>query len=286
MTDAPIPILRDTTSLRAQMRDWQTQGQRTALVPTMGALHDGHASLVTTALAHAGRVVVSVFVNPTQFGPSEDFDAYPRQELTDVTIAAAAGAHAVYAPDAHTMYPAGFATSVMVAGLSEGLCGPWRPGHFEGVATIVTKLLIQAQADVAVFGEKDFQQLAIIRRLACDLDIPTRIIGAPLVRDADGLALSSRNARLSPAQRVTALALPRILAQCAARIRAGAPVAQVLAEGRQALLDAGCAQVDYLELRDPDTLSLMDALDKPARLLAVARVGDVRLLDNMPVERP
>ncbi|TXG82870.1 MAG: pantoate--beta-alanine ligase [Sphingomonadales bacterium] len=286
MTETPLPLLRSVADLRQQVAAWRAGGARVALVPTMGALHAGHASLVAKALEHAERVVVSVFVNPTQFGPHEDFEAYPRQEAADVRAAADAGAHAVYAPDTRAMYPDGFATSVTVAGLSDGLCGPWRPGHFEGVATVVAKLLNQAQADVAVFGEKDYQQLAIIRRLARDLDIPTEIIGAPLVRDADGVALSSRNTRLDPAQRAVAQALPRVLTQCVRRIQAGAPVAEVLADGRQALHAAGFDQVDYLDLRDAETLAPMPRLDRPGRLLAVARLGDVRLLDNMPVGLP
>lgn len=284
MTDPQLPILRGVAELRKLVAHWRTEGLRIALVPTMGALHAGHASLVTKALEHAERVVVSVFVNPTQFGPTEDFAAYPRREVDDVRIAAQAGAHAVYAPDAGAMYPDGFATTVAVAGLSNGLCGPWRPGHFEGVATVVAKLLNQAQADVAVFGEKDYQQLVIVRRLARDLDIATEIVGAPLVRDTDGVALSSRNARLGPAQRAVACGLPHVLAQCVARIQAGVPVADVLADGRQALHDAGFDQVDYLELRDSESLAPMARLDRPARLLAVARLGDVRMLDNMAVD--
>lgn len=288
---APV-IVRSAAALRSLLHDWRTEGARVALVPTMGALHEGHLSLVRQAQAEADRVVVSVFVNPTQFGPAEDFAAYPRREAADAAALAGVGAQAMYAPPVADMYPEGFATTVTVAGVTEGLCGGHRPGHFQGVATVVTKLLLRALADVAVFGEKDYQQLMVIRRLARDLDIPTRILGAPTVREADGLALSSRNAYLSAEDRARAPALYRVLTETATRLRSGSPgdVAEDLATGTAALLAAGFRTVDYLELRSAATLAPLTTADQVAalpvggaRLLAAAHLGQTRLIDNIPV---
>jgi len=281
----PVPVARDTASLRRSVADWRAAGLRVGLVPTMGALHAGHLSLVKLALDQADRVVASIFVNPTQFGPTEDFAAYPRTEAEDAAKLAAAGCHLLYAPDAATMYPAGFATAVTVEGVSRGLCGDHRPGHFQGVATVVTKLLLQALPDVAVFGEKDYQQLQVIRRLVTDLDMPVAVVGGPTVREADGLALSSRNAYLTAAERAVAPALYRVMTGIAEALTLGHSPAPLLDEGIRRLLAAGFAEVEYLELRDADTLMPLDAwsIDRPGRLLAAARLGRTRLIDNVPV---
>ena len=278
-----LPILRSVAALRVQVAQWRKDGLRVAFVPTMGALHDGHLSLVKSGLAEADRVVVSIFVNPTQFGPNEDFAAYPRTEQADVAKLAGAGASAAYVPSVEEMYPAGAATTVHVAGVTEGLCGDFRPGHFDGVATVVAKLLNQAQPDVALFGEKDFQQLQVIRRLARDLDIPVTIRGVPTLREADGLAMSSRNAYLSPQERATAPALHRTLAGAAARLQGGAEAEPVLKEGVAIILAAGFDSVDYLELRAAEDLAPLARLDRPARLIVAARLGKARLIDNIPV---
>ena len=278
-----VPILRSVASLRAQVAQWRKAGLRVAFVPTMGALHDGHLSLVKAGLAEADRVAVSIFVNPTQFGPNEDFAAYPRTEEADVAKLEGAGAHAVYAPSVEEMYPAGAATTVHVAGVTDGLCGDFRPGHFDGVATVVTKLLNQAQPDVALFGEKDFQQLQVIRRLARDLDIPVAIRGVPTLREADGLAMSSRNAYLSPQERATAPVLHRTLTGAAALLQGGAEAAPILKDGIAAILAAGFGSVDYLELRAAEDLAPLARLDRPARLIVAARLGKARLIDNIPV---
>jgi len=278
-----VPILRSVASLRVQVAQWRKAGHRVAFVPTMGALHDGHLSLVKAGLAEADRVLVSIFVNPTQFGPNEDFAAYPRTEEADVAKLEGAGAHAVYAPSVEEMYPAGAATTVHVAGVTDGLCGDFRPGHFDGVATVVTKLLNQAQPDVALFGEKDFQQLQVIRRLARDLDIPVAIRGVPTLREADGLAMSSRNAYLSPQERATAPVLHRTLTGAAALLQGGAEAAPILKDGIAAILAAGFGSVDYLELRAAEDLAPLARLDRPARLIVAARLGKARLIDNIPV---
>ena len=279
-----LPTVRSVADLRAQVRVWRQDGLRVGFVPTMGALHRGHLSLVETALTQADRVIASVFVNPSQFGPNEDFSAYPRQETADAGLLGGAGAHLLFAPTVPEMYPPGFATTVTVTGISSGLCGDIRPGHFAGVATVVTKLLLQALPDVAVFGEKDYQQLQVIRRLVRDLDIPVEVIGAPTVREPDGLALSSRNAYLSPEQRAIAPAIYRVLTGLAERLRgSGAAAAPLLAAGAEDLLRAGFASVDYLELRDAEDLAPLAQADRPARLLVAARLGKARLIDNLGV---
>lgn len=278
-----LAIVRTVAELRARVRIWRAGGERVGLVPTMGALHDGHLSLVARALGECDRAVVTLFVNPKQFGPHEDFARYPRDEAADAAKLAAAGADLLYAPDVATMYADGFATAVTVAGLTESMEGAVRPGHFAGVATVVAKLLNQAGADDAYFGEKDYQQLAVIRRLAVDLDIATRIHGVPTVREADGLALSSRNAYLTLAQRKIAPALQRALAEAAAALTNGAAVPPTLEAARAAILKAGFDAVDYVELCDADTLTPLSAAKRPARLLAAARLGTTRLLDNVAV---
>jgi pantoate--beta-alanine ligase len=280
-----LPTVRTKTELRSLVARWRAAGQTVALTPTMGALHAGHLSLVGLARTHADRVVTSVFVNPTQFAPSEDFDAYPRDERRDAALLADAGCDLLYAPSAEDIYPAGFSTRVAVDGLSGPMEGAARPTHFAGVATVVAKLLIQCAPDVAVFGEKDYQQLQVIRRLARDLDLPTEIVGGPIVRDADGLALSSRNAYLSPTERAVAPALYRTLRSAAAALSGGAAVADIEAESITALKAAGFRVVDYFEVRDPGDLRRLGPgpIETPARILATARVGKTRLLDNVAV---
>ncbi|MDW6024768.1 pantoate--beta-alanine ligase [Mesorhizobium sp. BAC0120] len=278
-----VPIIRSVGELRATVADWRREGAKIAVVPTMGALHEGHLSLVRAALEQAGRVIVTLFVNPKQFNSAADLAAYPRTEEADAAKLAPLGAHLLYAPNIGEMYPDGFATTVTVSGVSEGLCGAYRPGHFEGVATVVAKLFLQTAADLAFFGEKDFQQLHVVRRMARDLDIPISVIGCPTVREPDGLALSSRNVRLSPAERQVAPKLASVLFDAAARIAGGAPVDETLAKARSEIVSAGYAQVEYLELRGDEDLSRMSRLDRPARLLAAAWLGETRLIDNIKV---
>jgi pantoate--beta-alanine ligase len=280
---AAIPVVRTVRDLRATVAAWRREGASVGVVPTMGALHAGHLDLVRRALAAADRVIVTLFVNPRQFDDAGDLAAYPRTEAEDAAALAPLGAHLLYAPPAAEMYPPGFATTVSVAGVGDGLCGAFRPGHFDGVATVVAKLLLQTGADAAFFGEKDFQQLHVVRRLVADLDIEASVVGCPTVREADGLALSSRNRRLTPGQRAAAPRLAAALAEAATRLRAGAAAAPTLAAARAALADAGFDRVEYLELRAEDDLAPLDRLDRPARLLAAAWLGDVRLIDNRPV---
>lgn len=281
---ADLDIVRSVAELRARVRYWRDQGLAVAFVPTMGALHEGHLSLVRQGRELADRVVASVFVNPRQFGANEDFGRYPRQEETDAALLAGAGCDLLFAPTVEEMYPAGFATRVTVDGISEGLCGAVRPGHFEGVATVVTKLLLQCLPDIALFGEKDWQQLAVIRRLARDLDIPVEIVGGATVREPDGLAMSSRNAYLSAAERAVAPALHRALAAVADGLRRGGRAEELCHRAAADLLAAGFLSVDYVEVRDADTLAPADRLDRPLRILAAARLGGARLIDNIGVE--
>ena len=275
--------VQSVAALRARVAGWRAAGERIALVPTMGALHEGHLALVRAGRERAERVVVSIFVNPKQFAPTEDFSAYPR--VADKDRAALAGlADLIFAPGTAEMYPPGFATEITVAGPSEGLEGAARPGHFAGVATVVAKLLIQCGPDYAIFGEKDWQQLQVVSRMARDLDLPVEIVPYPTVRDEAGLALSSRNAYLSPDHLATARKLNGVLARLAGELRRR-DLAEVLAEGRAELERLGFGPIDYLAVAGPETLAPLHVLvpGRPARLLVAARLGPVRLLDNMAV---
>ena len=271
-------------ALKRTVGDWRAQRDKIALVPTMGALHAGHISLVRLAQRRADRVIVSIFVNPSQFAPGEDLNAYPRTFAADLAALADLKADLVWAPTAETMYPPGFASRIVPAGpAAVGLEDAYRPHFFAGVATVVAKLLIQCEPDIAIFGEKDYQQLKVVTQLARDLDLKARIIGAPIVREADGLALSSRNRYLSPGERATAPALYQVLKDCAAQIAAGKPIAGVLEKGRAAMTDAGFV-LDYLEARNANTLApVTSANQEPVRLLVAARLGKTRLIDNIAV---
>jgi len=279
-----VQLIRDIASLRNAVFSLRADGGRIALVPTMGALHEGHMSLVREAKRHADHVIASIFVNPTQFGPNEDLDAYPRQEAQDAAMLEAEGVALLWAPPVAEMYPQGFATSISVRGVSEGLCGAARPGHFDGVATVVCKLLNQAGPDIALFGEKDYQQLAVIRRMVRDLDLPVEIVGVPTARAEDGLALSSRNAYLSAEERKQAAQLPRIMHDAVAAIEDGAEIEGVLQDARDRLAKAGFGPIDYVALCNAETLSETKTLNAPARLLVAARLGKTRLIDNFPVK--
>ena len=277
--------------LRTSVARLRENGARIGLVPTMGALHEGHLTLIRRAREECDGVVASIFVNPTQFGPNEDLDAYPRQLAEDAAMLEAEGCALLWAPEPGEMYPDGpanFVTSISVSGVSEGLCGAARPGHFDGVATVVNKLFNQVAPDMAFFGEKDFQQLAVIRAMARDLDL-TRphvhsIIGVPTVRESDGLAMSSRNRYLSEGDRAAASTLPQSMKAAIARIEGGQPVAPALAALEGELLQAGFASVDYAVLADSASLAPLERLTRsPARLLVAARIGTTRLIDNMAV---
>jgi pantoate--beta-alanine ligase len=285
MFQSPLPTVRSVADLRASVRGWRKAGLRVALVPTMGFLHEGHLSLVRLGHARADRVVASLFVNPTQFAPSEDFEAYPRDEARDSGLLASAGCDLLYAPTVDEMYPQGFSTTVTVAGISEPMDGIARPTHFAGVATIVAKLLTQSQPDIAIFGEKDFQQLMVIKRLARDLDLPVEIVGAPTVREPDGLALSSRNSYLTPEERGIAPQLNAALRSAGEALRAGASVAEAETDGLATLTAAGFAKIDYFEVRGADDLARLGPgpVDVPARVFVAARLGKARLIDNWPV---
>ncbi|MCB1371449.1 MAG: pantoate--beta-alanine ligase [Rhodobacteraceae bacterium] len=280
-----IPIVRTLPALRSAVAGWKAAGQRVGVVPTMGALHAGHLSLARAALATSDRVIVTLFVNPRQFDNPDDLAAYPRTEDADAARLAPLGIDLLYAPDPDQIYPPGFATTVTVAGAGEGLEGAFRPGHFDGVATVVAKLLLQTGADRAFFGEKDFQQLRLVQRLVRDLDIPTEITGCATVREPDGLALSSRNARLAAAERAVAPALAAALRKAADAIAAGTPAEHAVATARAGILAAGFDAVEYLELRRDADLAPTARTDEPARLLAAAWLGGVRLIDNMPLRR-
>ena len=285
MSKPVLPVARTVSDLRAVVADWRAQGLRVALVPTMGALHEGHLSLIRQGREAADRVVSSVFVNPKQFAPHEDFDAYPRGEGRDAELLAGAGCDLLYAPTAAEMYPDGFATAVTVSGVSAPLEGQARPQFFGGVATVVAKLLIQCGPDIALFGQKDYQQLLVIQHMARDLDLPVTIIGAETVREVDGLAMSSRNAYLSPEERTRASALPAALDAAVKALRGGETVSDVEARTVAALTAAGFRQVDYIEIRDAATLDR--AGPGPAigrnRLFAAAWMGKTRLIDNWAV---
>jgi pantoate--beta-alanine ligase len=276
-----VQTIRDLEALRTTTAAFREAGEAIALVPTMGALHAGHMALVEEAKRAAPRVIVSIFVNPLQFAPNEDLARYPRREQTDARMLAEAGVDVLWAPPVEVMYPNGFATSISVSGISEVLDGAHRPGHFDGVATVVAKLFAQSQADIALFGEKDFQQLAVIRRMVADLNWPIDIRGVPTQREDDGLALSSRNIYLSDKDRAAAVALPRALGVAARRIEQGDDAASALDQARATLKAAGFA-IDYVELVDAETLCAPDPA-RAMRLLAAAKLGGTRLIDNVPV---
>jgi pantoate--beta-alanine ligase len=280
----PIVTVRRIADLREHIGQWRKAGGKVGMVPTMGGLHDGHLRLARRAGIDCSHVIVSLFVNPKQFSASEDLKNYPRDEAADRDMLAPLGVALLFAPALEEIYPPGFATTVIVGDLTQTLCGPHRPGHFIGVATVVTKLLLQALPDVAYFGEKDFQQLQVIRRLVRDLNIPIEIVGVPTVRDEDGLALSSRNRYLSAEERSAAAALPRTLEAILRRLKASPDaVSTVLAWGRTELIRAGFSKIDYLDVCDADTLQPVANAAANARVFAAAWMGRTRLIDNMPI---
>ncbi|WP_425466113.1 pantoate--beta-alanine ligase [Ostreiculturibacter nitratireducens] len=276
-------IVRSVAELRAKVAAWRRAEEIVGVVPTMGALHAGHLSLVEAAKGACDRVIVTIFVNPKQFNNPEDLAKYPRTEERDAELLDPHGVDVVFAPPASEVYPDGFATKVSVAGLGDPLCGAHRPGHFDGVATVVTKLFGMTNADRAFFGEKDWQQLQIVRRLVKDLNLPVEITGCPTLRDPDGVAMSSRNGRLSPEDRAKACVLPRAMQDAAAAIASGGTAAEALATARTAILEAGFAEVEYLELRAAEDLAPLERPDRPARIFAAAWLGGVRLIDNIAV---
>lgn len=280
-----MTILRRTADLRPRVSGWRRAGESVGVVPTMGALHEGHLSLVRAAKAACDRVIVTIFVNPRQFNSPEDYAKYPRTEEADAALLAPFGVDVVFVPEVEEMYPPGFATTVSVTGITEPLEGAHRPGHFDGVATVVTKLLTMTGADRAFFGEKDWQQLLLVRRLVADLNLPVEIVGCPTVREADALALSSRNLRLTPSERHMAAALPEALAEAIGRVESGTAPASALTAARTRLSEAGFGEVEYLALCDAETLGPARP-DAPARLLVAVWAGTVRLIDNMPARLP
>ena len=283
MSASPLPVTRDVPSLRTAINGWRKAGLRVGLVPTMGALHEGHLSLVRTAKERCDRVVASLFVNPRQFAPHEDFERYPRDEAGDSALLASAGCDLLFAPERSVMYPEGFSTNVIVTDVSTPLEGEMRPHFFGGVATVVTKLLLQALPDAAFFGEKDYQQLLVIKRLARDLDVPTEVVGCATVREHDGLAMSSRNAYLNADERRVAGRLNLVLHEAIKAVHHGAAIADTEAEASRHLLAAGFTSVDYVAIRDAASLALIADVSKPARILAAAWLGKTRLIDNMGV---
>jgi pantoate--beta-alanine ligase len=278
-----VQIIREREDLARGLAELWAGAETVALVPTMGALHEGHLALVREAGARAEAVAATIFVNPLQFGPSEDLARYPRSEERDLQLLAAEGCDLVWLPTVEDLYPAGFATSIEVAGVSERWEGAARPGHFAGVATVVAKLLIALSPDLVIFGEKDWQQVAVVRRLVEDLGLPHEILAVPTVREADGLALSSRNAYLSADERGRAVALPLALARAAQRIADGEAAGEALAEAKNALQQAGFGPIDYLALVDEDTLEPLDHARPGSRLIVAARLGSTRLIDNLAV---
>lgn len=277
-----MQTIRQLDLLRGAIAAFRAEGTEIALVPTMGALHAGHMALIEAAKRPGTRVVASIFVNPKQFGAGEDLSRYPRRETADTRMLAEAGCDLLWIPPVELMYPDGFATSIAVAGVSEGLDGAARPGHFDGVATVVAKLFNQVRPDIAWFGEKDFQQLAVIRRMAADLDFGIEIAGVPTQRDDDGLALSSRNAFLDEDERARSVALPRALGLAARAIAAGEDAGKALAAAREALVSAGF-EIDYVTLVDAETLAQGGDPTRARRLLAAARIGATRLIDNLSI---
>jgi len=276
-------IVRDVASLRAKVWAWRKRDETVGLIPTMGALHEGHLALVKAALQTCDHAVTTIFVNPAQFAPNEDFEAYPRNEADDMAKLASLSADLAFVPPVQEMYADGFSTSVAVSGLSEGLCGASRPHFFGGVATVVSKLLLQALPDRAFFGEKDYQQLQVVTHMARDLDIPVEIVGVPTVRESDGLAMSSRNWYLSPEERAVAPILYEILCEIAEKLSNGDASAAAIASAKSTLQDAGFGPVDYIEVCDAISLEPLERADRPARVLAAAYLGRTRLIDNVPV---
>ena len=279
-----MQIVRDIEALRGALAELRGDGRSIAFVPTMGALHAGHMALVAEGRRRADHVVASIFVNPTQFAANEDLSTYPRREASDAKMLEEEGCALLWSPDVATMYPGGAEADVRAGSLGEGLDGAARPGHFDGVATVVSRLFDQVRPDIALFGEKDYQQLAVIRQMVRDRGLAVEIVGLPTQRDADGLALSSRNAYLTDEERQAARALPRALGEAAAAIQRGGDVAEALATAKERLARAGFDPIDYVELCDADTLAPATSLERPARLLAAARIGRTRLIDNLPVE--
>lgn len=281
---APVPIVHDVSNLRTQLSSWRAAGETIVLVPTMGALHAGHVSLVHAGKSHGTKIVMSIFINPTQFAPTEDLSTYPRSLEADVAKFTEAGGDLVFAPSVDVMYPQGFATTISLAGpATVGLEDKVRPTHFAGVATVVAKLFNQCGPDAAVFGEKDYQQLKVLTALARDLDFETKVVAAPIMREADGLAMSSRNVYLSAEERLHAPALHRALIKCAEAVKTGQPVEAALEEARIAIAAAGFA-IDYVEARHAETLAPLDqSAGEPVRLLAAARIGKTRLIDNIAI---
>ena len=278
-----LPVVRSVSALRNEIARWRKGGKTVALVPTMGALHAGHLALVAHGRSLCDRVVASLFVNPAQFAPHEDFARYPRDEASDAAKLDAAQTDLLYAPPLAEIYPPGFATTVDAGAIAQGQDGRFRSGHFQGVATVVTKLLLQASPDVACFGEKDYQQLQVVKRVVRDLDIPVRVEGVPTVREADGLALSSRNLYLSPEERRLAPMLYRVLRETAARLETGDDAPSALAAAVAMLARAGFTKIDYIEACDGETLAPLDRVDRPGRLLAAVWLGKTRLIDNVPL---
>jgi pantoate--beta-alanine ligase len=280
-----IAVIRTLPDMRTRVAAWRREGAAIGLVPTMGALHQGHLELVRRARTRCQRVVVSIFVNPAQFAPHEDFDRYPRDEAGDLSKLASVGTDAVWSPERGVMYPDGFATRIVPAGAAEGLETDFRPHFFGGVATVCCKLFTQVAPDIAVFGEKDFQQLAVVRQMVRDLNLPLEIVGAPTVREPDGLAMSSRNAYLSPEQRRTAPSIHRAIVGVATAVRQGTDAATACARATETLLGAGFAKVDYVAVRDAVTLQppALGATPGSLRVLTAAWLGNTRLIDNVPV---
>jgi len=285
MASSSVKIVRTVKDLREQIKIWQRQDLKVGLIPTMGALHHGHLSIIKQIQQQVDRTVVSIFVNPKQFGPNEDFSKYPRQEAADLAQLEKVDTDLLFAPDVGEVYPQGFLTNVSIEGLTTILCGAKRPGHFDGVTTIVSKLLLQCLPDVAIFGEKDYQQYVVLKQLVKDLDIPTKVIGGKLVRDPDGLATSSRNVYLSTEERQVALELNKTLANIAQTLEKGEmTIERALSTGMAHLLNAGFREIQYLEIRDEENLDeVTEEIRRPARVLVAAMLGNTRLIDNRAI---
>lgn len=277
------PIERTLAGLRRQTAHWRKADETIGVVPTMGALHQGHLSLARAAREKCDRVIVTIFVNPKQFNDPDDLKTYPRTENEDAQKLESIGVDLIYVPEPDQIYPDSFATTVSVSGLTDMLCGESRPGHFDGVATVVSKLFIQTAADFAFFGEKDYQQLQIVRRMAADLDIPIEVIGCPTIREDDGLAMSSRNLLLSDRSRIHAPVLAEVMEDMREKLRAGAAMAEILPDAKARMMSVGFNGIDYLELRDGGDLSLLEKAKPDARLFAAAWLAGVRLIDNIAV---